>query len=63
MSGGDWGPPVEAWFPPSAPVAVPGCHICADHLRAIAARKRAADDSGAGDWRVLMARHIDAEHS
>jgi len=57
------GPPDEAWYPPAAPVATPGCEVCACHLQAIAARKHARDESGASDCRVLMARHIDADHS
>jgi len=57
------GSPEEAWYPPAAPVAVPGCEACASYVRAVGARKRAGDGSGAGDHRVLMARHIDADHS
>lgn len=55
--------PFDFGFPPPAPVPVRGCDACASYMKAIKVRKRAGNESGAGDYRVLMARHIDAEHS
>jgi len=49
-------------FPPRRPVPVRGCGVCASYMEAIQDRKRVGDESGAGDCRVLMARHVDAEH-
>ncbi len=57
------GPPDEAWLPATTPVAAVGCEVCASYVTSIRARKRAMDDSGAGDYRVLMARHLAADHS
>lgn len=43
-------------FPRPAPVAVPGCEVCARMAAALAAITR--DPSGAVDARVLMRRHL-----
>lgn len=54
--------PFNYGFPPPAPVPRHGCEACASYMKAIKLRKRTGNESGAGDYRVLMARHIEAEH-
>ncbi len=54
--------PFDPGFPPHPPVPVDGCGVCASYVESIHDRKRAGDESGAGDYRVLMARHHDVEH-
>jgi hypothetical protein len=47
-------------FPPPAPVAVPGCGVCAGMAATLAAITGNA--SRAADVRVLMRRHLRAAH-
>ena len=47
-------------FPRPAPVAVPGCGVCARMAATVAAITR--DPSRAADARVLMRRHLRAAH-
>ena len=54
--------PFNPGFPPSTPVAVPGCNVCASFARSIRLRRQASDESGAADYRVLMRRHLDQVH-
>jgi len=47
-------------FPRPAPVAVPGCGVCAQMAASLAAITR--NPSAAADARVLMRRHLSVVH-
>jgi len=55
-------PPFDPGFPLPDPVAVTGCDVCAQYVKAIKGRRRAGDQSAISDYRVLMRRHIDSVH-
>lgn len=55
-------PPIAPGFPLPAPVPIPGCEVCAAYVVAIDGKKRAGELSAMTDCRVLMGRHIEAEH-
>ncbi|MBC3843959.1 ATP-binding protein [Streptacidiphilus sp. 4-A2] len=49
-------------FPLPDPVAADGCTACAAHAESIHTARHQGDRSAITDQRVLMRRHIDAEH-